>query len=400
MSFDDNMRESVGHPTDAALRTYWTRMLNPDETYAIGQHLASCEDCRMRAQQLPEVKASVNWLQADQRLEAGAGHLSYEIAVEIAGGTPPPEEVQLHLERCPSCRADVDDLRSFRDELARVPEARQVTPRLMRPTAFYQRRQWQIAAALLLAVGLGVYVWKARQPTETTLKIKLNDDGGTVAMDDKGRLLTPHPYPQEYAGAVSRAAETGTLDIPAGYTGIRRPEQLLGPGDSHATIELDSPVGVAVESTTPIFRWQALPNATRYRVAVYGRGYQEVMTSGDLTGTEWTPVEQLARDASYAWTVTARVAGKSVLAPVPPAPEARFRVISSSEADAIVQTRRDFPDAHLLLGLLYARMGLAPESKHELEALQKANPDSGLAKKLLAQIQDQKPSPINTKPAQ
>ena len=75
-------------------------------------------------------------------------------------------------------------------------------------------------------------------------------------------------------------------------------------------------------------------------------------------------------------------------------------MISSKEADAIVQARHDFPNAHLLLGLLYARMGLAPESMHELEALQKANPDSGLAKKLLAQIQDQKPSPINTKPAQ
>ena len=121
MPFDDNMRESVGHPTDAELRTYWTRMLNPDETYAIGQHLASCEDCRMRAQQLPEVEASVNWLQVDQRLAAGVGHLSYEIAVEIAGGTPPSDEVQLHLETCPSCRADVDDLRSFRDPNAAAP---------------------------------------------------------------------------------------------------------------------------------------------------------------------------------------------------------------------------------------------------------------------------------------
>ena len=123
MPFDDNMRERVEHPTDAELRTYWTRTLNPDETYAIGQHLASCEACRTRAQQLPEVEASVNWLQADQRLEAGTGHLSYEIAVEIAGGTPASDEVRLHLEICPSCRADVDDLRSFRDELARVPEA-------------------------------------------------------------------------------------------------------------------------------------------------------------------------------------------------------------------------------------------------------------------------------------
>ena len=64
-------------------------MLSPDETYAIGQHLASCEECRMRVEKRPEVEAAVNWLQADQRVEAGAGHLSYEIVVEIAGGSPP-----------------------------------------------------------------------------------------------------------------------------------------------------------------------------------------------------------------------------------------------------------------------------------------------------------------------
>ena len=125
-------------------------------------------------------------------------------------------------------------------------------------------------------------------------RIRLNDDGGTVAIDDKGRLLTPHPYPQEYAAAVSRAVETGTVDIPAAYAGASRREQLLGPNDSHAALELDSPLGIAVESLTPTFRWQALPKATSYRVAVYGRGYQVVMTSGDLTATEWTPGEQLA----------------------------------------------------------------------------------------------------------
>ncbi len=387
MQFDDNTGESVKHPATSQLNAYLRRMLSPDETYAIGQHLASCEECRMHLEKRPEVEAALNWLQTDQQVEAAAQHLSYAMVVEIAGGTPPAGDVALHLEDCPSCRADVDDLRAFRKELASVPEPPRVIALPVRTAAFYQRREWQIAAALLVAAGLGFYVWKARQPAETALRIKLSDDGGRIGIDGKGRLLTPHVYPPAYSAGVLHAVETGTLEVPAAYSGARgRTEQLLGPNDSHAQFELDAPVRVAVETVTPTFRWQALPNATSYRVAVYGPGYRAVNESADIAATEWTPTLQLLRDSSYTWTVRAKLAGNSVLAPVPPAPEARFRVISASEASEIAQARRDFPDAHLLLGLLYARMGLVPESRRELEALQKANPDSSLVKNLLAQI--------------
>jgi hypothetical protein len=401
MPFDDNIGKSVEHPTNPQLETYLRRMLNPDETYAVGQHLATCDECRIRLQQQPEVRASLDWLQAELRMEQDALHLSYEMAVEIAGGAPAAEDVAMHLEACADCRADVDELRALRNELARSPAAAVATSPPKRTLPFYQRVEWQIAAALLVAAGLGAYVLKVRQPAETSLRVKLKDDGGMVAIDSQGRLVTPHPYPAEYLAAVSRTVDRGTLDIPAEYSGAgAKREQLLGPAHAQPTFELNGPVGIAVESMTPTFRWQALPNATSYSVAVYGRGYQRAVESGGLRETEWTPGTPLARDASYTWTVTATIAGKRVLAPIPPAAEARFRVISEGEATAIDKTRQGFPDAHLLLAVMYARMGLTPESTHELELLQKANPESALAKKLLAQIRGQEPSPTNTNPAQ
>jgi hypothetical protein len=50
------------------------------------------------------------------------------------------------------------------------------------------------------------------------------------------------------------------------------------------------------------------------------------------------------------------------------------------------QARREHPDAHLLLGLLYARAGLADEAEREMKTLARLNPDSEIVRKLMQSI--------------
>jgi len=108
-----------------------------------------------------------------------------------------------------------------------------------------------------------------------------------------------------------------------------------------------------------------------------------------VEGTAWTVTPPLARGQSYSWQVKAIKDGQQFQAPKPPAPQARFRVLGGQQADEIVRARRSYGSSHLVLGLMYARAGLLDEAARELRALQSANPNSDVARRLLASIQNQ-----------
>jgi hypothetical protein len=94
----------------------------------------------------------------------------------------------------------------------------------------------------------------------------------------------------------------------------------------------------------------------------------------------------LARGQIYTWQLTASIKGKQIRAPLPPAPEARFQVLSQAEAEQLEKAHSEHADSHLLLGILYARAGALDDAERELTALLAANPDSQLANELLSSV--------------
>jgi hypothetical protein len=71
---------------------------------------------------------------------------------------------------------------------------------------------------------------------------------------------------------------------------------------------------------------------------------------------------------------------------VPPAPEARFRIVSQHKVARLTQAEKAHQNSHLLLGVLYAEAGLLKEAQREFRLLLKANPGSPVAEKLLRQV--------------
>jgi hypothetical protein len=61
------------------------------------------------------------------------------------------------------------------------------------------------------------------------------------------------------------------------------------------------------------------------------------------------------------------------LAPAPPAPSARFRIVSKSGADEIRKAQR--ANSHLLLALAYTRAGMLHEAKAAVDQLRALNPE-------------------------
>ena len=74
--------------------------------------------------------------------------------------------------------------------------------------------------------------------------------------------------------------------------------------------------------------------------------------------------------------------GKEIKSPVPPAPEARFKVIEQSKADELSKLKRSASNSHLVAGLVCVKEGLLDDAQREFESLARANPKSTVAQKL------------------
>ena len=147
------------------------------------------------------------------------------------------------------------------------------------------------------------------------------------------------------------------------------------------------PVGGVLLTDRPTFRWSALEGASAYVVEVYDDAFNLVASSPQLTAPRWAASQTLPRGRVYSWQVRAVKDGRETKSPRPPAPQAKFRVLDRAKADELARARRAYPSSHLTLGLLYADAGLLKEAEQELRLLQKANPDSALARSLLRQVQ-------------
>jgi hypothetical protein len=150
--------------------------------------------------------------------------------------------------------------------------------------------------------------------------------------------------------------------------------------------DVSGPRGEVVESNRPTFRWRVLAGTSGYTVKVFNRDFNVVAQSPTLTTTTWRPVQPLPRGTAYFWQVTAVKGGQEVKAPRPPMPQAKFKVLVAGTLAVLQAARQQLTVSHLALGVLYARAGLLEQAERELNALLGANPDSEVARKLLADV--------------
>lgn len=260
------------------------------------------------------------------RLAAGLGeppgveHLSFE---ELQS---PGEQARLHLAACAMCRREAEELAEFRVQIDG------------------RRRTWVVplaTAAGVAVLAISASLWM-RSRTTTELAPASIEPPAILAQLRSGRptMLRGTPAPESF--------------------------------------RLLAPLGTVVLSDRPSFRWTALPGAVSYQVAIYDMSYGEVARSPELSITEWQPTVPLHRGAIYSWQVEAKRDGVNLHAPVPPAPEARFAVLSEDATRRIDEARRAHA-SHLQLGLLYAHEGVVDLA---VEELKQANAPSSLLRSL------------------
>jgi hypothetical protein len=233
-------------------------------------------------------------------------------------------------------------------------------------------------------------------PVARPAQLQIADGNGRVTVSEQGRVsgldAPPAVIERVEAALGSRRLAVGEVAELGGARGA-----LMGQSPTPGGFGLVSPVGVVVESTRPRLRWDELPGASVYEVTILGLDLVPMVTSQAVHGAEWTPPADLPRGRTYVWQVAALKAGTRVIAPAPPAPEARFHVLDAARAQRLDDVRRT--SSRLALAVLLADAGLVDDSRRELLALRAQNPESEVVQSLLDSL-PQLPSPITTKPAQ
>jgi hypothetical protein len=224
--------------------------------------------------------------------------------------------------------------------------------------------------------------------TGETLLARLSDGAGQVTLDRNGALTGVDNLPPAYRQMIKGALTNQRLERSPFLSGLPRPGSLVirGPDNQVNGFSVIEPVGKVTLSDRPTLQWSRLDGATSYVVEIYDDAFKLISTSPQLAGNTWTPPETLKRGDVYSWQVRAVKDGQEFITPRTPAPPAKFRILDQARANELTRARRVYASSHLTLALLYAQAGLLDEAEQEFRELQKANPDSAITRRLLANL--------------
>lgn len=414
------------HLSETEIQNYQLKKITPDQLLELDDHIQSCELCRNRLHQKQD-DISFKWLRSELRATVveNPDHLSYDHLESYVDGSLDSidlEIVQSHLNICNECTTDVNELRSVQSELHNKVESRKVISFWRLPSSSVPLKLAGAAAAIAF------FMWAATIPMRNEIRdlrkqlveeqknnagllrekkelqdryaaikqplpnsqalVVLNDGNSRIEIDSNGKLSGLSELPQSYQSRIVALLTTQKVEIPDSMSAlIGKKELLMGKSTESNRFALLSPVGTVVISDGPSFSWTALNDAEGYRVYVLDENYNEVASSSLLKKTGWTMPTTLHRGSNYVWQVAAVKGGKEFLTPVPPAPEAKFQILSEDKLKKLESLLKDSGNSHLVVGTLYAENGLLDDAEREFNALLKENPESVVAKKLLQSLQ-------------
>jgi hypothetical protein len=180
------------------------------------------------------------------------------------------------------------------------------------------------------------------------------------------------------------ALRSGDLPLPKSLARLRGTQgTLMGEASVEAAFHVVAPVATFVRSEQPTFRWTPHPRAIAYEVVVFNEDLVKVALVRVMRAAEATAPAPLERGRTYLWQVTALTPAGRVVAPTPPAAEARFRVLGAPAVAALDKALAAVADSDLAAGVLLARAGVREEAETRFAQLAAANPDSAEARRLL-----------------
>jgi hypothetical protein len=288
-------------------------------------------------------------------------HLAPEELAAYIDGTLDPANAAVareHLAECAECRAEIEDLRQF----AATMHAER--------TGNYGL--WVAVAATVLLFVAAVLVTMRRTspgiPASEAL-IHLRDGSRRVTLAPSGAVRAIDYGRADWNEAVTNVLRSGVLRLPQPVA--QQLDPLRGP--ERDRLRLYEPIGIAVATTRPLLRWEALPDAT-YDITVADEEGNVIASAPAVAEPRWRVTSELRYGGRYTWQV--RTAGRLRSRP------AQFHVIAEAEWRDIEAARKE--GSHLLAAVLLARAGAPVEADEELSQFKANNRDQAVAQRLTA----------------
>lgn len=415
------------HLTAKSIEGYQRRELEEAQRREVDSHLANCNECLNRV--LDSENTALAFSSLTEAFFPASNdtpfHLSSAELKRIASGKLNEVErviSESHLETCEPCGEQLRQLNLAGDVArpAAIGESEPGRPTFWAPVwaSLTPLRAFAVIALVgLIAVAVVQYYRQqstnlggvevagnpspevppssspgpptpAESPAGQSAQVKINDNSREIQLDQNGKLIGLEDA-DEATQQMARAALSGeTLSKPEVLADLTSPPiTTLGPSSDSRRPRLIGPVGRVVGEARPRLRWRSLAGADEYVVSIYDERFNQITRSPTLNKTEWVSDATLQRGHSYSWEVTPFQNGTEIAAPTTPQPAAKFRVLEAEKFTTIAKLRQQKPLSHLALGLAYAQAGLVSEAEREFRLLLGENPDSAVAKNLLATVQ-------------
>jgi len=209
---------------------------------------------------------------------------------------------------------------------------------------------------------------------ESGIVVKIKDGQRNIEVGPGGQVSGIERLPQSLSALASSALlSRRPVTLPQLRLSSQGPA-LMGPSTDES-FALIGPLGSAVTTDRPEFKWQPLAGAVSYHITLRdSRTGQE--ESGETGESRWAPPDPLVCGRLYYWQVKTEKGGREVVSPLPSQPPARFWVLSPRDVEKLERIKRRHSDSHLVLGVVYAKMGLIDDAIAEFRILSGENPGS------------------------
>jgi hypothetical protein len=366
------------HLSEEEINKYQNHSLSPSELLELDEHMENCTDCATRLMNPSMIDSRTASLQMHLQTAEDEDHLEYEELIGYLTQKLKPfdrEIVEKHLQTCAACAADEQDLRKFR----KVVDTR-------RSSQSFTLRFAAVAAAIIF-VTIGAALYFLNQPKSKPIAFVIQDGPDQISFNKDGHLVNSNTkIGKDVEQQIQNAFEGKGLQKPPMLSELQGKKGVLLSGENpQKYFHLIEPVGTVVRSDHPTFRWDAQPGITDYTISIYDTQFHLAAQSPLLSQKEWTVDRSLERGKTYVWILSGHLADKTVKAPLPPEPEAKFKVLSSKDLEKLNQ--KETRDSHLLRGFNYLQYGLVDDASHEWLELSKDNPDSKEVTMLLESLQ-------------
>lgn len=414
------------HLSTNVIELYRRGELRGKQRFDAGMHIAECLRCSGLAGETEKLQLAHDSIRASLEVSAKLPieHLSNEQIANYVNGKLDNVESEIvisHMAWCSLCEDDVNDIKSFANQVTYERKNNfSILTGLKKqalgfwkktPRPFYANPAYAFATLVLAVTAFslwffGIFERPGGKSVTTVSNVTLPSQTSSPTppanfyseSDIAGSDKAIKPLPESAAKLdwvlpadrlpFNAALNSGKIGINPEIAKMRSMAVYMGRSNEDR-FDLLTPTGLAIREDKPFFRWQPLKSAVKYKVQLVDKTIEKTFLDVFVESAELQSGFELERGHRYRWHVVAILkSGEEVEGSFMNRFYGDFFVMTAEQVGKIEEAEKYYrsskePLAHIALAMRYADAGLIEDAERELKSYLKLKPNSPEAKKML-----------------